>query len=120
MPIRVLITSVAFTAILWDKSATVIVSGTRTSFITGSVGATKLGSLSSRFLFFVFGERQPATPESFLPLTGRFLIDLSTHSSFFAFLSFSTLTPIFDAGRCKVPSLEGSSFFWFYSGGLFF
>ena len=37
-----LITSTAFTAILWASSPTVIVSGTATSRTTGSVGAAKL------------------------------------------------------------------------------
>ena len=36
-----LMTSVAFTAILWARSATVIVSGTCTSRTIGSVGAWK-------------------------------------------------------------------------------
>ena len=46
IPIRSLITSAALTAILWDKSATVIVSGICTSRMTGSVGATKLVATS--------------------------------------------------------------------------
>ena len=104
-------TSAALTAILCARSDTEIVSGTKTSFATASIGAVKLGSLSSRPLFLDLGERQPVFPESPLPLTGRFLIDLSTQSSFFAALGFSTLTPILDAGLCNVPSPAGSSFF---------
>ena len=111
IPIKIFITSPAFTDILWARSATDIVSGTKISLAIISVGTTKFASESSfLFLFLDLGERQPPEPISCLGLVVLFFIVRSTHTSFFSFFSFSIFTPILDAGLWSVLSVLTSFF----------
>ena len=117
--ISTLMTSDAFTDILWARSATVMVSGTDTSRTTGSDGIDAPAPLPSSCrscLRCPFGPRQPPAPPEASPrvFSARFfccssdqldasLPDLTSLTPGF-FSSFLSLLSVFAAGLCSVPA----------------
>ncbi len=99
--ISCLMTSLALTLILCARSATLIVSGMCTSWVTNSAGAVKAGESSLRSpLRAPRGERQPARPPPLSPrvLSARFLAASSAQLDD----SFSDLTDFLSPGLATV------------------
>ena len=107
--ISTLITSAAFTDILCARSPTDMVSATRTSRITGSLGAVKVvaASWSDLCLDEVLRPRQAVPVPSPRTLRPRFLLPSSTQVDVLAFLApfLRAVSPSVGLVICNVPSV---------------
>ena len=107
--ISTLITSAAFTDILCARSPTDMVSATRTSRITGSLGAVKVvaASWSDLCLDEVLRPRHAVPVPSPRTLRPRFLLPSSTQVAVLAFLApfLRAVSPSVGLVMCKVPSV---------------